>query len=192
MDRKLVTSQEAPLFINSFPQEVLPIKGTIGMTMAPGKKGSAIYANWNRDLDADLDTLKTIYKTDIIISLMEDFEFDSLKIPNFREKCAEKSIVNIRFNIVDGSVPKPEQVPDYIKMAKEIKLEAENGKNIVIHCMGGLGRTGTLAACLLVLFGHSNEDAIRVTRQYRKGAIETKTQENFVETFRKLIAELKE
>ena len=186
-----MTSKDRPLYVNMIPKEVLPIAGTIGMTMAPGKKGLAQFANcdWDRSLDEDLDTLKNNYKTDIIISLMEDFEFDLLKIPDFQPKCVEKSIVNIRFHIVDGSVPVEKQISEYVNLAKSVKKEAENGKNIVIHCRGGLGRTGTLAACLLILFGFDPDLAIETTRKYRKGAIETRVQVEFVKNFSKIVEE---
>ena len=32
---------------------------------------------------------------------------------------------------------------------------------VVIHCEGGLGRTGTIAGCFLALFGHSTDDILR-------------------------------
>ena len=191
MQLQKMTSKDRPLYVNMIPKEVLPIAGTIGMTMAPGKKGLAQFSNceWDRSLDEDLDTLKNNYKTDIIISLMEDFEFDLLKIPDFQPKCAEKSIINIRFDIVDGSVPTEKQISEYVRLAKNLKKEAENGKNIVIHCRGGIGRTGTLAACLLILFGSDPDVAIEIIRKYRKGAIETSVQEDFVKKFRKLVEE---
>lgn len=39
------------------------------------------------------------------------------------------------------------------------------GDNVVIHCRGGLGRTGTVAARLLVEFGDQQETAIWKVRQ---------------------------
>lgn len=184
-----MTSTDWPLYINKFPPEVLTVSGSLGMTMAPGKKGIAmvLMENWNRDLSQDLDTLKNVYKTDILVSLMEDFEFDDLGISDFKEKCAEKSIKNIRFHIVDGSIPEEKDLGDYLKLAKELKLELENGKNVVIHCRGGLGRTGTLASCILVLFGFSPKDALEETRKCRKGTVENEIQEKFIENFPELI-----
>ena len=58
------------------------------------------------------------------------------------------------------------------------------GKNIVIHCMGGKGRSGTIAAILLIEFGDINKDVINKVREKRKGAIETKEQENFILSYR--------
>lgn len=186
---KLVSSADSPLYVDFFPQDLLHIKGSIGMTFAPGKKGHrslSMNVIWNRDLDMDLDTLKNVYKTDILISLCEAFEYHTACIPKIQEKCEEKSIINVRFPIVDGSIPKNDEINDYKNLAISLKEKSEQGCNIVIHCMGGIGRTGTLAACILVLFGHTNEKAIELTRKYRKGAIENKVQEEFVAKFEKI------
>ena len=46
----------------------------------------------------------------------------------------------------------------------------------------GLGRTGTMAAKMLVGFGVSPEDAIASVRQARPGTIETAAQEQYIRT----------
>ena len=53
-------------------------------------------------------------------------------------------------------------------------------RSIAIHCMGGLGRSGTVAAIILADLGITLQSAIGVVRQFRPGAIETSAQENFV------------
>jgi ADP-ribosylglycohydrolase len=60
---------------------------------------------------------------------------------------------------------------------------ARAGANVIIHCRGGLGRSGLAAACCLVALGHSANDAIRAVRAARRGAIETEAQEAFVARF---------
>ncbi|MDP7292161.1 MAG: hypothetical protein QF497_08015, partial [Verrucomicrobiota bacterium] len=55
-----------------------------------------------------------------------------------------------------------------------------NGESIVLHCKGGLGRTGTIAARLLVELGMTPGNAILAVREARPGAIETSAQETYV------------
>ena len=49
-----------------------------------------------------------------------------------------------------------------------------------MHCRGGLGRTGIVAASLLIGFGIGPRDAIVAVRKARPGAIETLQQERYV------------
>ena len=65
-----------------------------------------------------------------------------------------------------------------------LKNELINGKNIVLHCRGGKGRAGTIAAILLIDFGIDKKEAIELVRSRRAGAIETKKQEDFIFTYR--------
>ena len=64
-----------------------------------------------------------------------------------------------------------------------LKNELIDGKNIVLHCRGGKGRAGTIAAILLVEFNYEKKEAIDLVRSKRKGAIESKVQENFIENY---------
>jgi ADP-ribosyl-[dinitrogen reductase] hydrolase len=59
------------------------------------------------------------------------------------------------------------------------------GGRVVLHCRGGIGRTGTIAARLLVEFGISPAEAIRMIRRARPGTIETPAQEAYVMRLRK-------
>lgn len=60
------------------------------------------------------------------------------------------------------------------------------GKMLGIHCMGGRGRSGTVAAMLLIDLGLNAEKAIIAVRAARPGAIETGEQEQFVRAYRHL------
>lgn len=51
---------------------------------------------------------------------------------------------------------------------------------VAIHCLAGLGRTGTMAACYLVSQGMTAQQAMDHVRQCRPGSIESRVQEQFV------------
>jgi protein-tyrosine phosphatase len=55
-----------------------------------------------------------------------------------------------------------------------------NDSDVLVHCRGGLGRAGTIAARLLVELGMDPAKAIENVRAVRAGAIETSDQERFV------------
>ena len=61
-----------------------------------------------------------------------------------------------------------------------VKKELITGKNILLHCWGGKGRAGTVAAILLIEFGENKNEAINIVRAKRKRAIESNSQEHFI------------
>jgi len=54
------------------------------------------------------------------------------------------------------------------------------GERVLVHCRGGVGRAGTVAALMLVECGESPAIAIQRVRAARPGAIETAGQERWV------------
>lgn len=65
----------------------------------------------------------------------------------------------------------------YKQHVEEIARELASGKNILVFCDGGLGRTGTLLASLIALMEPETKDPIAAVRErYREFAIETYAQ----------------
>ena len=77
-------------------------------------------------------------------------------------------------------IPKNNTLAGLNKIRPELLGAIKTDRSIAIHCMGGLGRSGTVAAIILADLGISVQSAIGVVRQFRPGAIETRAQENFV------------
>ena len=63
---------------------------------------------------------------------------------------------------------------------RRLRQALADGGRVVLHCRGGIGRTGTIAARLLTEFGVSPKEAIRMVRAARPGTIETLQQEAYV------------
>lgn len=62
----------------------------------------------------------------------------------------------------------------------------ENQQPVAVHCLAGLGRTGTMLACYLVATGTPANNAIMRIREWRPGSIETKEQEAVVYEYERI------
>lgn len=174
--KPIATSETSPLRVDFLDGPAPP--GRIGMTFAPGKRD----AGWARDLEADLARLAEHYGTSLLVSLIEDFELDLLGIPTLVDRAAARGIEVARFPIPDGAVPA--SMPALAGLVARILSAHRAGRTVVLHCRGGLGRTGLVAACALVALGAATaEEAVLAVRRARPGTIETLEQEQWVQRF---------
>ncbi|MGI8648959.1 MAG: cyclin-dependent kinase inhibitor 3 family protein [Rubrobacter sp.] len=177
------TSKDYPLRVD-WVDEVIDLPAGLGMTFAPGMKADSSYGfRWERDLQADLAMLRGEYKADYLVSLMEDFEYGGYGMDDFFRSARESSLRVMHFSIVDTSVPEGWEENRFVGLILDIKEALEEEKNVVIHCRGGLGRTGTVAACVLVSLSLGPEEAIQTIRETREGTIEFPAQEEYVRKF---------
>lgn len=175
------TSATHPLQVDFVDTSQLNLPGRLGLTFAPGKKQrGALTGHWDRDLDADLARLRDEYQTDMLVSLMEEHEYQQLQISGLRERAKDYGIEVLWFPITDTSCPESEE--EFGEAVGRMVGALRAGKTVVIHCKGGLGRTGlTAAACLLSAGADLTADeAIKAVRRARAGAVENLRQEEFV------------
>ncbi|WP_020587543.1 cyclin-dependent kinase inhibitor 3 family protein [Desulfobacter curvatus] len=150
--------------------------GKIGITFCPGKHDRfAVTGIWARNLDIDLDIIKD-WGASLVLTLLETTEMVELKVPALGEEIQHWGMTWVHLPIADYSVPDDEFEQNWIVYGKEIRHRLCQGENILIHCKGGLGRAGMIAARLLVELGTEPEKAIRMVRRVRSGAIETYAQ----------------
>jgi ADP-ribosyl-[dinitrogen reductase] hydrolase len=185
LSRERQTSTSHPMRIDWLPAGVLGPDapkgkpgGRLGMTFCPGKKDSnGFTGNHDRDLRQDLDVLQR-EGTNVLVSLMEDFEYTRFKVARLFRELQERKIRSIRFPVQDVSVP--DSMSAHALLVEEVFLAVRCGDRVVAHCKGGLGRTGVLVASVLVYSGMDAKKAIDVTRATRTGTVQTTRQEEFV------------
>ena len=122
-----------------------------------------------------------------ITSFVEDKEFDALCDKKlFVEKIYHHHLKWYHMPIADLGAPNQDFKYKWETTKVLLKNELIDGKNIVLHCRGGKGRAGTVAAILLIEFNYEKQEAIDLVRSRRKGAIESKIQEDFIFSYRAL------
>ncbi|RPJ69687.1 MAG: protein phosphatase [Acidobacteria bacterium] len=173
------TSGSSPIYVDFLDPADTGLSGGIGLTIAPGKKDGLSA----RDLEADLQRLRDHYHCDLLVSLMEPHEYEWLGMADLFDRARAWGVATVHFPIVDVDAPKPDEMPEFSKLVEQILTTARAGKTVVIHCRGGLGRSGTVAAACLVALGHQPADAIERVRSARPGAVESSTQERWVHSY---------
>lgn len=71
-----------------------------------------------------------------------------------------------------------------VRLIRDLHARALRGERVEVACGGGVGRTGTVVACLAVLAGVPAEEAVAWTRaHYHPRAVETPWQKRWVVRF---------
>lgn len=174
------TSRSHPLRIDL----VTAGAGRVGLTFCPGKKQDVALAGpWDRDLGLDLDRIEEIGAR-AVVSVIEQHELDELGVPALGQAIENRGMQWHHISVVDDDVPDATAEARWCYTSARLRTLCAAGETVVIHCKGGLGRTGSLAAQLLIDFGADPEDAIAAVREARPGAIQTQAQESYVRSRR--------
>src|SRR6266404_2521890 len=96
---------------------------------------------------------------DAVASLLTKSEIDELGLTDESRLAHRHGLAFLSFPINDRSVPVSQG--DTLDFVKQIDRLLTDGKNVVIHCRGGLGRAPLIAACLLASVGENPDIAFR-------------------------------
>lgn len=158
-------------------------RGRLGLTHLPGKHGrSTRYPGlvYRRDLGADLGALHA-QGVRFMLLLVDDDELRRWGDPDIVERAATWGIRLERRPLPDGGTFSSSAEMDEVLDALR---EARRSGDAVVACMGGVGRSGMVAACALVRGGWDPAAAIAEVRRIRHpDAVETDEQRAFVTRF---------
>ncbi|MFK7601556.1 cyclin-dependent kinase inhibitor 3 family protein [Deinococcus sp. SM5_A1] len=173
---------ENPIRVDWVPTGQWP--GRLGLTFAPGKKGRSVIqrgVTHDRDVHTDMQTLAAD-GVNVLAPLIEDFEFDMLGMDGYHAAADLNNLEVKAYAIPDQHAPGKRA--DFAAFIDELMTDLLDGRGVVVHCRGGLGRAGLTAACLLVQGGMTADRAIELVRETRdRKAIETSEQVQFVHDF---------
>jgi protein-tyrosine phosphatase len=87
----------------------------------------------------------------------------------------------LRFPIADFG--RPSDVEGFAALLDELLLRLEQRETVYVHCYAGIGRTGTVLACLLKRAGATGDPVRLVRAIYDPRALETDEQQRFARAF---------
>ena len=160
--------------------------GRVGITFCPGKHQSdAMSGTWSRDLDTDLDTIEN-WGAAAVVTLIEGHEMASLGVTSISDAVTSRNMSWYHLPIPDVTAPNSDFEKRWLVAGAELRDLLRSGFDVLVHCKGGLGRAGTIAARLLIELGWSSKEAIAEVRRVRPGAIETSDQERHLQTVERI------
>tara|TARA_B100000686_G_scaffold337313_1_gene408272 strand:+ start:1637 stop:2182 length:546 start_codon:yes stop_codon:yes gene_type:complete len=168
-----------------FEIEVGKDRGAIGISFCPGIKDPepSIGAR-DRNIDNDVGKIAD-WGAAAIVTLMESEELIRYGVSNIGETTLRNNMLWYHNPIKDMEVPDKKFENQWEEIGPLLRSFVGSKRNIFIHCRGGFGRSGVIAARLLVEFGYPAIEAIRKVRDVRPGSLETIGQENNVIAFSK-------
>jgi ADP-ribosyl-[dinitrogen reductase] hydrolase len=143
--------------------------GIIGLAPVPGRV----------DLDADVATIRA-WGAASVVTLQPQDELEWLGIGHLGQAITAGGLEWHHLPILDLRAPDAAFERAWEGMATAVLGRLDRGERVMVHCRGGFGRTGTVAARLLVARGLAPAAAVALVRHTRPGSIETDEQEQYV------------
>lgn len=125
-----------------------------------------------------------------VCSFLTTTEEDDLDLKNEAQEVKAQGMDFLSFPIEDRQVPSSEA--GAAAVLEQLDADLSTGKNVVAHCRQGIGRTGLMAACLLVAKGFDPETAVRKISSVRGLPVpETQEQRRWIDHYASILASAK-
>lgn len=159
------------LRVDWIENEAIP-SNTMGLTILPGRK------DYSRSVDEDLKELQK-YGVTTVVPLITDDELGHFGVSDLFSKYEEYGFKVNRLPIMDQLISSEDEMRGMVAFLEQAIFKNEK---VVLHCVGGLGRSGLVAASYLKYKGLNTTNALQAVRKVRgPRAVESRTQEDFVE-----------
>ncbi len=167
----------------ALPIDVARVPGTgglIGMSCCPGRQEAGFDPlTSRRDLCGDLATIRD-WGARSVVTLTQTHELQLLGVPDLGASTGDYGLQWLHAPIIDLGAPGPDFEAVWRGADPQVYQPLREGGRILLHCRAGLGRTGTVAARLMIEFGAEPQAALTAVRQARPGAVENPEQVEYV------------
>jgi protein-tyrosine phosphatase len=159
-----ITSQSHPLHVDmiEFPPCLFETQaetqaeshphpyGRLGMCVLPGRRKGP----YDRNLDEDLTRLRNQVKADVIVTLVQKHELEQMQLHSFEDSIRHHGMESVVFSIRDKFIP--DDFDAFFQLVHDIVRRLEVGQTVIVHCNGGIGRTGlTVTSTIMVALGRT-------------------------------------
>lgn len=112
-----------------------------------------------------------------VACLLKPYEFPA----ELREAYDRAGLTLLQHPIQDFDAPG--DPVEFARFLRDLLGRLRRGETVYVHCLGGIGRTGTVLCCLFKMLGAEGDPLRLVRAAYTRFAVESPVQERFVERF---------
>ena len=148
------------------PHDVLAVPGRSGQlifTPCPGTRETSV-----------AEALDSLHQAgaEALVTLMPDEELARNGASQLPTLCAERGMHWFHLPVADEQVPQDDFDQAWAQSCARIGELLQDGRSVAVHCKGGSGRTGLIAARILIDCGVPREEAVAKVRTLRPKAIQ--------------------
>lgn len=160
--------------------------GCMGLVACPGVRVGSAPTGSKKMLESDLQEIFD-WGANGVLCLVEPHELVLNRVEALPAAVQNAGVWWKHLPIVDMGVPNQDFEDIWAIEGERIRHALRIGERVIIHCYAGLGRTGMMAARILVEFGVKPEEAISQIRNANRRRIQTRMQAEFVRICHSLV-----
>ncbi|EXI64078.1 MAG: Protein tyrosine/serine phosphatase [Candidatus Accumulibacter adjunctus] len=160
--------------MNTHPSDLLPLQqGSAGfiLTPCPGTRGV--------DAPESVGQLQAAGAT-ALLTLMPSSEMASNGVSTLGELCAQRGLQWFHLPIEDDHAPAADFAAAWQAQRDAVHRLLDAGQRVAIHCKGGSGRTGLMAAQILLERGWSKDAAVAAVKAVRPKALSLPVHQDYL------------
>lgn len=150
------------------------LTGRMGFTIASLSLRAGTLALCPLPASADDRRALAAFRPDLVVSMTETAEMEALGAADLPRWLKARKLRWVQFPVADFQIPR--QGADWSVVSVPAAQLLDWGGTVLLHCRGGLGRSGMVALRLMIEAGEDPDAALARLRLARPGAIETEAQ----------------
>lgn len=171
-----VEVKSLPLMIDTIT--VPGYSGAIGISSCPGMKTLSTVDLYDDRIINDLESIRKWGAT-VIVTLLELRELALHGVSDLPDKALSLNLLWLHLPIRNMGLPDEMFEENWRWMGPRLQGLLRDGQRILIHCKEGIGRSGIVAARLMIESGIDHSSAIRAVRKARPGSLILNSHEEY-------------
>ncbi|TFH50480.1 MAG: hypothetical protein E4G89_03305 [Methanothrix sp.] len=172
-----MTVPPRPIQIAAVP--IPHMDGIIGISACPGYRDESGCLDLYEELLLNDLTSISNWGAAALVTLLDNLELRNLGVRDLPNTVDWLNLLWFHLPIDNGGIPGKDFELLWSPIGSQLCQLLREGKRIVIHCKEGIGRSGLIAARLLIQLGVPPEQAIKLVQKARPESLQLYSQEKY-------------